>query len=148
MSGSRDPYVVTGFGAGFVMCWRKDVRLEIHTRDDPRELMTVTSGEYVLAIPDYSHEARYSHESTMSDFETSSSGTGTKDAALFKKVIMKLSGNVRWLAGLMFERTVDRATRSFEFKPHYDVILRNPRFIDASTRQVCYSITMECYFDG
>jgi hypothetical protein len=129
------------------MCWRKDVQWEIHRRDDPREFMTVTSGEYVLAIPDYSHEARHSHESPMSDLETSSSSTGPKDTALFKKVIMKLSGNVRWLAGLVFERTVDGTIRSFEFKPHYDVVLRNPRFIDASKRKVCYSMSHTSYFD-
>src|SRR5436190_12829033 len=123
------------------MCWRKDVQWEIHRRDDPREFMSVTSGEYVLAVPDYTHEARHSYESSMTDFETSSSGTDTKDAAQFKKVIMKLSGNVRLLAGLVFERTLDGTIRSFEFKPHYDVVLRNPRFIDALKRQVCHPMS-------
>ena len=62
LKGSRDPYVVTGYGAGFVMCWRNDVQWSIHQGDDPRQFMTVRSGEYVLAIPDYSHEARNSPE--------------------------------------------------------------------------------------
>ncbi|EEH04265.1 conserved hypothetical protein [Histoplasma capsulatum G186AR] len=127
LKGSRDPYVVTGFGAGFVMCWRKDVQLEIYTRDDPRELMAVTSGEYVLAIPDYSHHARHSYEATLD-----SRGTplrSSKDISLFKKVIMKLSGNVRWLSGLVFERNINSSERSFEFKPHYEVVLKNPRYI-------------------
>ncbi|PGH10506.1 hypothetical protein AJ79_05434 [Helicocarpus griseus UAMH5409] len=134
LKGSRDPYVVTGFGAGFVMCWRKDVQWDIHTKDDPREFMTVTSGEYVLAIPDYSHQARYLYESTL-DSDTISSRTSSRDSALFKKVIMKLSGNVRWLCGLVFERNVDVSQRSFEFKPHYDVVLKNPRYIDPGERQ-------------
>ncbi|OAT06570.1 hypothetical protein BDBG_02757 [Blastomyces gilchristii SLH14081] len=127
LKGSRDPYVVTGYGAGFVMCWRKDVQWEIHTRDDPREFMAVTGGEYVLAIPDYSHQARHSYDATFDSDSTSL--RSSKDASLFKKVIMKLSGNVRWLSGLVFERNINASERSFDFKPHYDVVLKNPRYI-------------------
>ncbi|KAK2781693.1 hypothetical protein FQN52_001368 [Onygenales sp. PD_12] len=134
LKGSRDPYVVTGFGAGFVMCFRKDVQWEIHTKDDPREFMAVTSGEYVLAIPDYSHHARHTYEAAQ-DTDTSSSRTSMRDAAMFKKVVMKLSGSVRWLSGLVFERNVGFPQRSFEFKPHYDVVLKNPRYIDAEQRK-------------
>jgi hypothetical protein len=128
LKGTRDPYVVTGYGAGFVMCWRNDVQWLIHQVDDPREFMTVKSGEFVLAVPDYSHEARRSSEQQMrsdSDSMSSVSSTG-KNAALFKKVIMKLSGNVQWTAGLVFERDVADGIRSSEFRPHYDVVLKNP----------------------
>ncbi|KAI1908484.1 Protein SABRE [Ophidiomyces ophidiicola] len=136
LKGSRDPYVVTGFGAGFVMCWRKDVQWEIHTTDDPKEFMSVTSGEYVLAIPDYSHQARHSHASLTSDKEASSSKSSLRYEPLFKKVIMKLSGNVRWLAGLVFERAVHGThDRSFDFRPHYEVVLRNPKYLDSETRK-------------
>lgn len=135
--GSRDPYSVIGYGAGFVMCWRKDVQWEIHTRDDPKEFMTVTSGEYVLAIPDYSHHARHSYESFMFDNDTFSSKSTGRDSPLFKKVVMKLSGNVRWLAGLVFEQNIEGERRSFDFKPHYDVVLRNPYYIDSSSQKVC-----------
>lgn len=138
-TGSRDPYVVTGFGAGFVMCWRKDVKWEIHTSDDPRELMSVTSGEYVLAVPDYSHEARYTFESPLDDSESTSTDSDTKDTAMFKKVVTKLSGNVRWLAGLVFERDLDGTTRSSQFKPHYEVVLRNPKYIEQSELNVLLS---------
>ncbi|ETI20757.1 hypothetical protein G647_07099 [Cladophialophora carrionii CBS 160.54] len=128
LKGTRDPYVVTGYGAGFVMCWRNDVQWLIHQGDDPREFMTVKSGEFVLAVPDYSHEARRSSEQQMrsdSDSVSSISSTG-KNAALFKKVIMKLSGNVQWTAGLVFERDIADDVRSSEFRPHYDVVLKNP----------------------
>ncbi|KAJ9200288.1 hypothetical protein DTO164E3_2995 [Paecilomyces variotii] len=135
LKGSRDPYVVTGFGAGFVMCWRKDVQWNIHQTDDPREFMSVTSGEYVLAVPDYSHEARSSLESPMDDGDSESSSTDVKNTAFFKKVVMKLSGNVRWLAGLVFERDLDNGVRSFQFKPHYEVVLRNPIYVPESDRQ-------------
>lgn len=132
--GSRDPYCITGFGAGFVMCWRKDVQWDIHTSNDPKEFMSVTSGEYVLAVPDYSHEARYSYQYSLNDGDESSIGS-TKKSALFKKVVMKLSGHVRWLAGLVFERSTDDG-RSFDFRPHYEVVLRNPHYIRTAERAV------------
>jgi hypothetical protein len=135
LKGSRDPYIITGFGAGFVMCWRKDVQWDIHPNDDPKEFMTVTSGEYVLAVPDYSHEARYSYEYAMDDSKSQASSQTLKNAAHFKKVLMKLSGNVKWLAGLVFERNVDQG-RSFDFKPHYDVVLRNPQYINEAMKKV------------
>lgn len=134
LKGSRDPYVVTGFGSGFVMCWRRDVKWEIHTSDDPMEFMSVTSGEYVLAIPDYSAEARWANESTTEDLESSSASSEQKNAAHFKKVIMKLSGDVKWATGLVFERDVDSDSRSFSFRPHYDVVLKNPEYIDPAQR--------------
>ncbi|THC90026.1 hypothetical protein EYZ11_010513 [Aspergillus tanneri] len=132
LKGSRDPYVVTGFGAGFVMCWRKDVTWNLHTSDNPMEFMSVTSGEYVLAIPDYSHEARYIAEATAQDLETISTSSELKNAVHFKKVVVKLSGDVRWAAGLVFERNADESRRSFEFRPHYDIVLKNPIHIDST----------------
>jgi hypothetical protein len=135
LKGSRDPYIITGFGAGFVMCWRKDVQWDIHPNDDPKEFMTVASGEYVLAVPDYSHEAQYSYEYAMDDSKSQASIQSSKNAAHFKKVLMKLSGNVKWLAGLVFERNVDQG-RCFDFKPHYDVVLRNPLYIEESVKKV------------
>ncbi|KAL2864526.1 FMP27 family protein [Aspergillus lucknowensis] len=135
LKGSRDPYVVTGFGCGFVMCWRKDVQWNIHTTDDPMEFMSVTSGEYVLAIPDYSHEARCLAEATAESLETISTSSDLKNAAHFKKVIMKLSGDVKWAAGLVFERNVNENERSTEFRNHYDVILQNPLYVGSAEQK-------------
>ena len=128
LKGSRDPYVVTGYGAGFVMCWRNGVRWAIHEDDDPRNFMTVRSGEYVLAIPDYSHKAQSSHEDIAHrDIDSvSTSSSNARNAEIFSKVIMKVSGNVEWKAGLVFERALPDGGRSADFKPHYDVVLRNP----------------------
>jgi hypothetical protein len=100
------------------------------------EFMSVTSGEYVLAIPDYTLEARYLAEASADDLETASMSSDSKNAAHFKKVIMKLSGDVKWGAGLVFERNVNDCERSTEFRPHYDVILQNPVYIDQSQRKV------------
>ncbi|KAF2838294.1 hypothetical protein M501DRAFT_1005161 [Patellaria atrata CBS 101060] len=132
LKGSRDPYMVTGQGAGFVMCWRNDVRWNIAQEDDPRKFMTVNSGSYILAIPDLTHYARHSYDTESSDFHSSSSTSSFRSGATFLKTIMKLSGKVQWLAGLVFERNLDNGGRSFDFTPHYNVVLKNPRHAECT----------------
>jgi hypothetical protein len=126
LKGSRDPYVVTGLGAGFVMVWRNKVRWRIAQDDDPRKFMTVDSGDYVMAIPEYKYYARQTQEEETDTHSGSSSVNSSKATASFKKVVMKLSGNVQWMAGLTFEREVGDGKRSFDFCPHYKVQLRHP----------------------
>ena len=136
LKGSRDPYVVTGYGAGFVMCWRNNVRWDIHRSDDPKRFMSVRSGEYLLAIPDYSQKARASNSASGQDTESVSSTSSGKSGSMFKKVIMKLSGNVQWLAGLVLERELEEGSRSFTFTPHYDIILTTPDKAQAPSKKV------------
>ena len=126
LKGTRDPYCVTGNGAGFLMCWRGNVRWDVHTDDDPKRFMTVDSGEYVLAVPDYSQQAR--EPTHAEDHESITSETSYKSGAIFKKVVTKLSGNVQWMAGLVFERAIENHQRSFETKPHYEVVLKAPPY--------------------
>lgn len=128
LKGTRDPYQVTGNGAGFLMCWRNDVRWSINSDDDPKRFMTVDSGEYVLAIPDFSHYAR---EEVRRNNENDSvaSEDSLKTSAAFKKVVMKLSGRVQWMAGLVFEQAIVDGKRRFDFRPHYDVFLKAPNYV-------------------
>ncbi|KAF7193606.1 hypothetical protein HII31_05070 [Pseudocercospora fuligena] len=129
IKGSRDPYIVTGNGAGLVMVWRSDVSWNIAQDEDPRKFMTVDSGEYILAVPDFNNYARHSENMATDDDGSTSSGSSiSKKDAVFKKVVMKLSGKVTWLAGLMFEQDLPEGGRSFEFKPHYDIVLKHPDF--------------------
>lgn len=130
LKGSRDPYQVTGNGAGFLMCWRNDVRWNIHTDDDPKRFMTVDSGEYVLAIPDFSHYAREAAR-RQNDSDSVVSADSLKSGAAFKKVVMKLSGRVQWMAGLVFEQAIENGKRRFDFRPHYDVFLKGPNYAKA-----------------
>ncbi|KUI54320.1 hypothetical protein VP1G_01807 [Cytospora mali] len=130
LKGSRDPYQVTGNGAGFMMCWRNDVRWDVHTDDDPKRLMTVDSGEFVLAIPDFSHYAR-EEARRSADNDSVISEDSMKSGAIFKKVVMKLSGKVQWLAGLVFEQAIDNGKRNFDFIPHYDVVLKAPEYAES-----------------
>ncbi|KAF7865344.1 hypothetical protein EAF04_006321 [Stromatinia cepivora] len=127
LKGTRDPYIVTGDGAGFLMCWRSDVRLSVCRDDDPRKFITVDSGEYILAIPDFSHQARVT-ASEQNDSDSVVSSDSFRHGAIFKKVVMKLSGNVQWLVGLMFERDLDDGTRSFDFEPHYNVVTKELQY--------------------
>lgn len=135
LKGTRDPYAVTGDGAGFLMCWRNDVRWNIWREEDPRKFMTVDSGDYILAIPDYSHQAR-GNDKVVRDNESMATSDSYKQGAIFKKVVMKLSGNVQWLAGLVFERSLGSGLRSFDFEPHFNVIFKEPAFAKAPPGQV------------
>ena len=118
------------------MVWREDVRWAIHREDDPRKFLTVDSGEYALAIPDYSHQAREAVAQVVSDRDSISSSGSSKTGTAVRKTVMKLSGNVRWLAGLVFERNLEGGGRSFEFRPHYDITLTTPERAKAPPGQV------------
>lgn len=137
LKGTRDPYMITGSGAGLLMCWRNDVRWNICRDGDPRRFMTVDSGEYILAVPDYSHQARASDSADQNHDDDSVMSDGSfKRGVVFKKVAMKLSGNVQWVAGIMFERdTGIPGQRSFEFEPHYNVVLKEPRYAKSTPEQ-------------
>lgn len=137
LKGSRDPYQVIGNGAGFLMCWRNDVRWNIHADDDPKRFMTVDSGEYVLAIPDFSHYAREAVRS-HNDNDSVHSEDSLKSGAAFKKVVMKLSGRVQWMAGLVFEQAIENEKRKFTFRPHYDVVLKGPNYAKAEDDDLPY----------
>ena len=125
------------------MCWRGDVKWDMARDTDPRKFMEITSDEYLLAIPDFTNQA-----SQEVDFafvpETKSflSSNNSRNSAFFKKVIMKLSGRVSWLVGLMFEQEITNEEdwklrkRSFEFKPHYEVTLKNPEYAKAPPGEV------------
>lgn len=133
LKGSRDPYSVTGAGAGLVMVWRNDVRWNLAQSKDPRKFMTVDSGDYILAVPDFNSYARRSQDDDTGEGDAASStSSGSKRDAVFKKVVMKLSGNVRWLAGLVFERDTPDKKRRFDFKHHYDIVLKHPDFAKAA----------------
>ncbi|KAI5457786.1 mitochondrial protein from FMP27-domain-containing protein [Mariannaea sp. PMI_226] len=128
LKGTRDPYQLTGNGAGFLMCWRNDVRWAINAEDDPKRFIAIESGEYVLAVPDFSQEVREAARK-QHEIESHLPDDKYKSEATFRKVVMKLSGKVQFLGGLIFERAIDKdGIRSFDFMPHYDVVLKNPIF--------------------
>ncbi|KAK9462819.1 golgi-body localization protein domain-containing protein [Lipomyces oligophaga] len=142
LKGSRDPYEVTGAGSGFAMCWENNVVFDVNPSDDQREFMRVDSNDFLLAIPDFSYYVRQMQVSDNAEDTTStlSSASDYSSKAQFLKVVMKLSGNVQWKAGLLFERNLgDGFGRTFESAPHYQVQLRRPNTIDPSKPYDAYS---------
>lgn len=131
LKGSQNPYELVEKGAGFVMCWKKNVVLRANGTTDPKELITVTSDEFVLAVPDYTFQER--EYLARSIYKTGGLVTQTNldESGNFQKVVMKLSGRVQWTGGLLFEReSSDGSGRTFNFKPHYELALANPKYID------------------
>lgn len=138
LKGSSNPYCVIGDSAGFVMCWRNNVVLKVNPDDDPKRFVTVNSNDYVLAIPNFSfQESEYLAKS----FDKSGGlacSSNFFEATVFQKVIMKLRGRVTWTAGLLFERKKGHTGRTFQFKPHYDIVLCNPTTIKDLTNYDAY----------
>lgn len=117
------------------MVWRNHVQWNIGQDPDPRAFMTVDSGDYVLAVPDFGVYARSTPDTATAQAQQHSISSHQHEQRL-KKVIMKLSGKVRWQVGMVFERDVADGTRSFDFIPHYKVTLRNPVHIKSIKNEV------------
>lgn len=134
LKGSANPYYIVQEEAGFVMCWKNNVKFTVNADDNPQEFMVVTSDDYVLAIPDLSFQERDYLANSATKSGGLTSRVNFKESTVFQKVIMKLSGKVKWSAGVVFERKKQSGGRTFKFRPHYDVVLSNPLFVkDMST---------------
>lgn len=132
IKGSTNPYKLVGDGAGIVMCWKDNVHLVVNGADDPKELIVVGSQEYIVAVPDYStREPEFLKKNVMKNGGLYCESR-LKEKSDFQKVIMKFRSNrVRWVGGLLFERQDENSPtgRTYDFKPHYDVVLSNPHHI-------------------
>ena len=123
-----------------MFCWRGDVVWKIATEETTKDLSHVDSDEFILAIPDFTQEPIETDNYTDHENAFQSSRALSHDRsrnAIFRKIIMKLNGGVRWIAGLVFERRCPPACtacdgqkkcRKFNFIPHYDVHLKTPEF--------------------
>lgn len=113
IKGSHDPYMITDDGAGLSFCWSEGTKLAIHGSDDPTEFLKITSKSFLLAIRDFT------------------------DTQKFDKILMRLTGNVIWKLGLLFEsgslKSAGEEERSCYFVPHYKIELVNPKFIPKNT---------------
>ncbi|KAK4056456.1 Protein SABRE [Microbotryomycetes sp. JL221] len=151
LKGSRDPYSLLGFGAGFAKSWHGNVKFLLGFDNPDREFFQILSDEYVLGIPnlrDYVDSAATGLASREPALETDTSSTqhsnGTHDPLAkyrtveyeFTKVCAKLINGVRWGMGAVLERACPpdcnksecrrqdpfhRQCRFFEFKPHWQV---------------------------
>lgn len=125
------------------MCWKNKVRVDIGRDEDPQKFMKVESDEFVLAIPEFTKKARMYGEPIDADTSGILTAESIAEVAHFKKIIMKLSGNLRWLVGLKFEQDLGgpgswkERPRSFNFIPHYDITLKDPQYATTADGEVC-----------
>ncbi|GAA6043699.1 hypothetical protein JCM8097_007486 [Rhodosporidiobolus ruineniae] len=142
LKGTRDPYALTGFGAGFAKAWKGNVQFRIGFDNPDREFFQILSDEYILGIPnlrDYVDAAatgalpREIEAAEGDDRSARSAMTGSVDGAYdagddngsvddstadeesnyWIKVCAKCINGVRWGLGLVPERTCrDECTKS------------------------------------
>ncbi|KAJ7590961.1 RNA pol II promoter Fmp27 protein domain-containing protein [Mycena floridula] len=62
IKGTRDPYQMLKSGAGFVLVFQGHPELLIGRQNDDRELVQLTSGSMLIAIPDLGPRSRYSRK--------------------------------------------------------------------------------------
>ncbi|OSD04190.1 hypothetical protein PYCCODRAFT_1476242 [Trametes coccinea BRFM310] len=126
MKGSRDPYELRGYGAGFALCWRGNPSLLVGQPNDARELIQVKSETMLIIVPNI--------EDSYGDGSAKLVATGSIPRKA-QTICAKFRSGVCFGVGFALERACgpectqcsgkpfDRKCRLFEFKPHYDVKL-------------------------
>ncbi|KAJ6628726.1 golgi-body localization protein domain-containing protein [Mycena sp. CBHHK59/15] len=129
MKGSRDPYKVSGSGAGFVLAWQGNPKLLIARENTDKELIQVISDSMLIAIPDFSSLIPKAKRKRRQHAQAG-------NARPFQKICAKFRSGVRFGIGFVMERSCGtecstcsgspfhRKCRLFIFRPHYDVKLQ------------------------
>ncbi|EUC67503.1 Apt1 domain protein [Rhizoctonia solani AG-3 Rhs1AP] len=130
IKGSRDPYEISGNGAGFALCWSGNPEISVGCYPEDKELVQFRGDRMVLGIPNLP---------TFADQRTSGTETPRGPApgghrSQMQKICAKLTNGVKFGLGFALERrcgpdcTVKHTTgdscRLFAFRPHYEVKLR------------------------
>lgn len=136
MKSSTSPYEMSGRNAGFVFCWKNNVQLKIDGMHSSKQLITLTSDDFLLAIPNYSVAEKRSW-SLFYDEMNDAVPDIESESKKYQKKVMRLSSDekVQWTLGLLFERNKsnsnnlsDHEERTDSFVPHYDVVVTSPYF--------------------
>ncbi|KAI0677563.1 golgi-body localization protein domain-containing protein [Trametes maxima] len=126
MKGSRDPYELRGYGAGFALCWKGSPSLLVGQPNDAGELIQVKSDTMLVIVPNI--------EDSYGDGAEKSIPTGAIPRKA-QTICAKFRSGVCFGVGFVLERACgpecprccgkpfDRNCRLFTFKPHYDVKL-------------------------
>lgn len=153
MKGSRNPYEVAGLSGGFLLSFANNVILDINGDDNPKLLLQVTAGDVGWSVPNHlalplllwyreSSGALFVPELNDSNFaflyayyfEDQEGYDPQKAKTMSKhyqeKKALRFCGNVSFKIGLSFERDDQDGNRTSEFRPHYDVKLSNPKYVD------------------
>ncbi|KAH9899928.1 golgi-body localization protein domain-containing protein [Cubamyces lactineus] len=126
MKGSRDPYELRGYGAGFALCWKGHPSLLVGHPNDARELIQVKSDTMLVIVPNI--------EDSYGDGADKIAAKGSIPRRA-QTICAKFRSGVCFGVGFVLERACgpecnrcqgkpfDRACRLFDFKPHYEVKL-------------------------
>ncbi|KAG8929196.1 hypothetical protein FRC02_005895 [Tulasnella sp. 418] len=138
LKGSRDPYQISGTGAGFVLCFDGNTKLTVGHSWQDRELIQLSSDRTLLAIPDLKHFEEGSSASSVDQesLKLSPANPFSRSKRKLAKICAKLTNGVRLGLGFILERTCgpecrmcrgksafSKRCRFFNFKPHYKVEL-------------------------
>ncbi|KAJ7068375.1 golgi-body localization protein domain-containing protein [Mycena amicta] len=145
MKGLRDPYIVHGAGAGFVLAWQGNPRLLVAQKNHHKELIQVFSESMVIAVPDFSHLLPKTKRKRRRDGDS-------EKIRPFAKICAKLRSGVCFGVGFVMERACGpectkcsgspfhRNCRFYDFRPHYDVKLeKKPRVPEIKTADDSYN---------
>lgn len=133
---SVNPYDLMGKASGFVFCWKNNVKLKINDTGKPNEIIILESDDFLLAVPNYSVTEKKTWSLFYEEIDDVPEDADTETKKYLKRVI-KLSSDekVTWKLGLLFERNKNGShelsndqERTDTFKPHYDIVVTNPRF--------------------
>lgn len=123
---SQSPYHMIGKHAGFAFRWDKDVKVSVNSNNKPEDFLIVESKVFEIAVPAFDP---YFISNIL--FQ----GIGSAIDYTVAKVILKLTSEpIVWKLGFAFERNKENqkhvklgsVERIRNFKPHYEVTLRNP----------------------
>ncbi|CAE6486800.1 unnamed protein product [Rhizoctonia solani] len=129
IKGSRDPYEISGNGAGFALCWSGHPEITVGYYPEDKELVQFRGDRMVLGIPNLP---------TFAEQRASGTETPGRPAAgnhsQMQKICAKLTNGVKLGLGFALERrcgpdctvkhTTEGSCRLFTFRPHYEVKLR------------------------
>ena len=162
--GSFDPYALDGPAAGFVKCWRNNVRINIGLPNKDYELIQIISDRYILGVPDlseYVDVAATGNErkpESPDDDRSTSQSLGYSDAptankryqkdATFSKVMIKLVNGVRWGMGVRLERSCTDQDCSHKNRCSGAPFYRNCRIFDFRPHYTVKTIAPQDKVDG
>ncbi|CAE6347030.1 unnamed protein product [Rhizoctonia solani] len=129
IKGSRDPYEISGNGAGFALSWSGHPEITLGYNPEEKELVQFRGDRMVLGIPNLP---------TFADHRlggTAPTGLPTAGAhqSQMQKICAKLTNGVKLGLGFALERKcgldcglrhMGDSCRLFTFRPHYEVKLR------------------------
>ncbi|KAG8742575.1 hypothetical protein FRC10_001240 [Ceratobasidium sp. 414] len=139
VKGSRDPYEISGTGAGFALCWTGNPEIFVGYHLEEKELIQFQGDRMLLGIPNLQGfvESRKSGTESPSSFLPTLNLTAPLDSEgqrpHLQKICAKLTNGVKFGLGFALERTCEPGCsmdhksgpcRRFDFRPHYDIKLR------------------------